>query len=120
MDLNDEQNLKAKRLYGKTPTRRDLLHHQLDERKYFDSGDFALSQAREPSNIGAVKTGIHHPHREKISAPSCPVPDSSNVNTDQPVEVKRQGSMVKHESHLHGKTDSEKGARQDGLEKTSG
>ncbi|KAK4183590.1 hypothetical protein QBC35DRAFT_93446 [Podospora australis] len=68
------------RMYGKLPAKRsDLLHHQLDERKYFDSGDFALSLAGRSSNIGSVDTGSEHPLRGTIPLPACPVPSSSNV-----------------------------------------
>jgi len=36
---------KVFRLYGKLPTKKDLLQNKLKERKYFDSGDYALSKA---------------------------------------------------------------------------
>ena len=39
----DEQRLF--RLYGKLPNKKDLLQNKLKERKYFDSGDYALSKA---------------------------------------------------------------------------
>ena len=111
-------------LYGKIPTTGHLSHHQpevswtllcqqlvrtslskpcLQERKYFDSGDFALSQARQPSNIGAVETGSKHPLREDISRPSCPVPNSSNVESDanQQLQGGKNASVAKRVSHLH-------------------
>jgi len=72
-------------------------------RKYFDSGDFALSQAHQPSNIGAVKTGSTQPLREGISQPSCPVPNSSNVRSDanQQLQGGKHASVAKGLSHLH-------------------
>lgn len=48
-------------------------------RKYFDSGDFALSAAHKPSDIGAIITGAGHPLRCDVPHPACPVPSSSNV-----------------------------------------
>ncbi|KAH7025187.1 uncharacterized protein B0I36DRAFT_332629 [Microdochium trichocladiopsis] len=83
-------------LYGKIPTRGDLLHHQLEGRKYFDSGDFALSQAHKCSNIGAVNTGSEHPFRKSISHPLSPVPTSSNVDNDANQQL--QGEMTTGES----------------------
>ncbi|PKI84460.1 hypothetical protein MVES1_001813 [Malassezia vespertilionis] len=40
-----EEDQKLFRLYGKLPNRKDLLANKLKERKYFDSGDYALSKA---------------------------------------------------------------------------
>ncbi|KAK4463214.1 hypothetical protein QBC42DRAFT_266213 [Cladorrhinum samala] len=90
-------------LYGKIPTTGHLSHHQPEERKYFDSGDFALSQARQPSNIGAVETGSKHPLREDISRPSCPVPNSSNVESDanQQLQGGKNATVARRVSHLH-------------------
>lgn len=39
------QELKLYRMYGKLPSKKDLFKHKLQERKYFDSGDYALSKA---------------------------------------------------------------------------
>ncbi|KAH8745285.1 hypothetical protein F5883DRAFT_587740 [Diaporthe sp. PMI_573] len=60
------------RIYGKIPSRGNLLHHQLEGRKYFDSGDFALSQAKKSSDIGAVSTGSEHPSGEIYQTPHAP------------------------------------------------
>jgi len=62
--LTDEER-KLFRLYGKLPTGKtgkDLLSHRLKERKYFDSGDYALSKAGKTS--GPV--GVNHPSPETI------------------------------------------------------
>ncbi|KAH8742895.1 hypothetical protein F5883DRAFT_375265, partial [Diaporthe sp. PMI_573] len=90
-------------LYGKVPTTGGLLHRQLEGRKYFDSGDFALSQAHKPSNAGAIKTGSEHPLRDKISHPLSPVPGSSNVNEDanQQLPGEENTGGEKHASRLH-------------------
>lgn len=55
----------------------------LSQRKYFDSGDFALTAAHEASNIGRIQTGTRHPLVESVSHPSAPMPACSNVNDDK-------------------------------------
>ncbi|KAK7211367.1 hypothetical protein V2G26_018545 [Clonostachys chloroleuca] len=88
-------------MYGRAP-HRNLLNHQLDERKYFDSGDFALSQAQSGSDIGKIKTGIQHPQRESISHPRAPNPSSSNVgeSTSKGQQDQKKSSEVPNQSHL--------------------
>ncbi|WFD25958.1 hypothetical protein MNAN1_000931 [Malassezia nana] len=55
-----EEEQKLFRLYGKLPNRKDLLANKLKERKYFDSGDYALSKAgRAPKQ--SVGTTIPNP-----------------------------------------------------------
>ncbi|KAL6944392.1 hypothetical protein ACO0RG_001128 [Hanseniaspora osmophila] len=39
------QEAKLYKMYGKLPNKKDLIHRKLQERKYFDSGDYALSKA---------------------------------------------------------------------------
>ncbi|CCE63687.1 hypothetical protein TPHA_0F02050 [Tetrapisispora phaffii CBS 4417] len=39
------EELKLYKLYGKLPSKRDLFKHNMQERKYFDSGDYALKKA---------------------------------------------------------------------------
>ncbi|EXM12255.1 hypothetical protein V3481_017401 [Fusarium oxysporum f. sp. vasinfectum] len=109
---------RLKEIYGKPPAQ-DLLHHQLDARKYFDSGDFALSLAHKSSNIGRIGTGSQHPRRERISGPSSPVPNTSNV--DESANQPRQDGKnreVKNESLLHEVVCPEKGNAQDEPENT--
>lgn len=78
----DEQRLF--RLYGKLPNKKDLLQNKLkvvthlltshsdtankptQERKYFDSGDYALSKAGKASDIGVTQIGREHPVPENI------------------------------------------------------
>ncbi|KAJ5248689.1 camp-regulated phosphoprotein family protein Igo1 [Penicillium chermesinum] len=63
VDINsltpDEQRLF--RMYGKLPTKKDLLQNKLKERKYFDSGDYALSKAGKASDVGVTNIGSRHP-----------------------------------------------------------
>ncbi|KAF9538347.1 hypothetical protein EC957_006906 [Mortierella hygrophila] len=79
-----EQEKKLQRMYGKLPTGRDLLGHKLKERKYFDSGDYALSKAGKTT----TPVGSQHPQPENIphsnpaapNAGSPPVKESSLVH----------------------------------------
>ncbi|KAJ9602791.1 hypothetical protein H2200_012571 [Cladophialophora chaetospira] len=60
----DEQRLF--RLYGKLPNKKDLLQNKLKERKYFDSGDYALSKAGKASDTGVTTIGTEHPQADNI------------------------------------------------------
>ncbi|KAJ7459687.1 camp-regulated phosphoprotein/endosulfine conserved region-domain-containing protein [Mycena latifolia] len=63
----EEQKLFAK--YGKLPTHKNVLMKMQKDRKYFDSGDYALSKAGvEPQNT--VGTAIPNP--ENIPHASSP------------------------------------------------
>ncbi|CAH0055808.1 unnamed protein product [Clonostachys solani] len=97
-------------MYGRAP-RRNLLDHQLDERKYFDSGDFALSQARRGSDIGQIKTGTQHPDRESISDPKAPIPGSGNVNKSASKDLNdpEKSSEPQNQSYLHEMARSDNG-----------
>jgi len=68
VDINslssDEQRLF--RLYGKLPNKKDLLQNKLKERKYFDSGDYALSKAGKASDSGMTNIGTEHPSADSI------------------------------------------------------
>ncbi|CAI7642965.1 unnamed protein product [Penicillium manginii] len=59
---SDEQRLF--RLYGKMPNKKDLLQNKLKERKYFDSGDYALSKAGKAQDVTSI--GSRHPVPENI------------------------------------------------------
>ncbi|CAG8634677.1 120_t:CDS:2, partial [Acaulospora colombiana] len=80
-----EEERKLFRLYGRLPTGKDILSHKLKERKYFDSGDYALSKAGKTSS----PVGVQHPspetipHANAIAATthnSSPVKESSLVH----------------------------------------
>ncbi|KFZ07600.1 hypothetical protein V501_06300 [Pseudogymnoascus sp. VKM F-4519 (FW-2642)] len=72
----DEQRLF--RLYGKLPSKADHLAKQLKERKYFDSGDYALSKAGKASSVDTGSVGSEHPLPENI--PHLTSPGVSGVN----------------------------------------
>ncbi|KAL1920241.1 uncharacterized protein VTP21DRAFT_1387 [Calcarisporiella thermophila] len=87
--LTDEEQ-KMFRMYGKLPDRKDVVGHRLKERKYFDSGDYALSKAGKAT----LPVGSAHPRPETIphSNPnlaqhgSSPVKESSLVR-EAPLEA---------------------------------
>ncbi|KAK2760942.1 hypothetical protein FQN54_002184 [Arachnomyces sp. PD_36] len=72
----DEQRLL--RLYGKMPNKKDLLQNKLKERKYFDSGDYALSKAGKASDVGVTNIGSKHPLPENIPHLSATSSNASN------------------------------------------
>lgn len=57
-----EEEQKLFRLYGKLPNKKDLFSKKLQERKYFDSGDYAMSKAGkgDSSSLGGG-LGREHP-----------------------------------------------------------
>ncbi|KAL4959854.1 endosulfine family protein [Aspergillus stella-maris] len=72
----DEQRLL--RLYGKMPNKKDLLQNKLKERKYFDSGDYALSKAGKASDVGVTNIGSQHPVPENIPHLTATSPGANN------------------------------------------
>jgi len=72
----DEQRLF--RLYGKLPSKADHLAKHLKERKYFDSGDYALSKAGKASSVDTGSVGSQHPLPENI--PHLSSPGVGNAN----------------------------------------
>ena len=130
-DFHDQEQQRIKRLYGALPGKAHRLHQQLQVRRlsinfgiptftasrsklnfltclrqgrtYFDSGDFALSEAHKASNIGEVQTGTKHPLRRNIPHPSSAVPASSNIesNSDEQCGGTERSTAVSSASHLH-------------------
>lgn len=66
------------RMYGKLPSRSDLLNKKLKDRKYFDSGDYALSQSGHGSSIGVTSVGSKHPNPDSIPRGGLSPPLSSS------------------------------------------
>ena len=52
----------------------------IQERKYFDSGDYALSKAGKASDAGVTSIGSQHPLPENIPHLSSPGPQTSGNN----------------------------------------
>lgn len=61
-----EEEQKLFRLYGKLPNKKDLLQNKLKERKYFDSGDYAMSKAGKSDNTLVGGLGREHPSPDTI------------------------------------------------------
>jgi len=66
----DEQRLW--RLYGKLPSKSDHFAKHLKERKYFDSGDYAMSKAGKGDKLDTGSVGSQHPVPENIPHLSSP------------------------------------------------
>lgn len=95
------EEAKLFRLYGKLPNKKDLLQNKLKERKYFDSGDYALSKAGKASDVGVTQVGREHPNPEKIPHIAPPTPTGQqNANTNG----EKAGSPVKEHTFLHRET----------------
>lgn len=55
------------KLYGKLPSRNELLTKKLKDRKFFDSGDYALSKAATKNESDPINgVGSKHPEPEDI------------------------------------------------------
>jgi len=101
-----EEEQKAFRLYGKLPSRKDLLQNKLKERKYFDSGDYALSKAGKASSAGVTEVGSQHPVPENIPHLSTVTSNSSSITatSGQGSLAGTSGSPVKEASFLQRET----------------
>ncbi|KAI4612424.1 uncharacterized protein J4E88_000785 [Alternaria novae-zelandiae] len=108
-----EQEAKLFRLYGKLPNKKDLLQNKLKERKYFDSGDYALSKAGKAGDVGVTQVGREHPNPEKIPHIAPPTPTGQNGNGNgnghrDSVTANGQGELagspVKEHTFLHRET----------------
>ncbi|KAI3635187.1 hypothetical protein MIR68_006753 [Amoeboaphelidium protococcarum] len=53
------QELQIYKKYGKLPTKKDIVSHKLKERKYFDSGDYAMYKAGKTGTTGASVGSVH-------------------------------------------------------------
>jgi len=107
-----EEEQKLFRLYGKLPNKKDLLQNKLKERKYFDSGDYALSKAGKAGDVGVTQVGREHPNPEKIPHIAPPTATGQNGNSNGHGHgsgvVNGQGevagSPVKEHTFLHRET----------------
>jgi len=92
-----EQQLFAK--YGKLPTHKNVLMKMQKERKYFDSGDYAMSKAgvAPPTTVG---TAIPNPENIPHASPS---PGNGHGNGHQGLSISPTGatSPVKESALSH-------------------
>lgn len=96
------------RLYGKLPSRSDHFAKHLKDRKYFDSGDYAMSKAGKGDGIDAGAVGSEHPVAENIPHLSSPVSNVNSSNSSSsagsapgagPAAQPQNGSFPKHAHH---------------------
>jgi hypothetical protein len=97
------------RLYGKLPSRSDHFAKHLKDRKYFDSGDYAMSKAGKGDGVDAGAVGSQHPVPENIPHLSSPV-NGSGANVPKhhgSVPGIQAGSPIKESSFLKSETSVE-------------
>ncbi|KAH7326206.1 camp-regulated phosphoprotein/endosulfine conserved region-domain-containing protein [Stachybotrys elegans] len=97
------------RLYGKLPSRSDHFAKHLKERKYFDSGDYAMSKAGKGDGVDAGAVGSQHPVPENIPHLTSPVnggtvPKHTHHSSIPGIQA---GSPVKESSFLNRETSAE-------------
>lgn len=94
------------RLYGKLPNRSDHFAKHLKDRKYFDSGDYAMSKAGKGDGVDAGAVGSQHPVPENIPHLSSPVNGSGSLPKHSVPGI-QAGSPVKESSFLNRETSAE-------------
>jgi len=95
--LNEEER-KLFHLYGKLPTHKNVLTKMQKDRKYFDSGDYALSKAgKAPQNT--VGTAIPNPENIPHASPN-PVSNSSSPHISVQISPVNSPTSPAKESSL--------------------
>ncbi|KAK5661688.1 hypothetical protein OQA88_9788 [Cercophora sp. LCS_1] len=99
------------RLYGKLPSKSDHFAKHLKERKYFDSGDYAMSKAGKGNSVDTGSVGSQHPLPENIPHLSSPISGTNGFNSllhpQQHHSNMQAGSPVKESSFLNQETSAE-------------
>ncbi|PKS05796.1 hypothetical protein jhhlp_007625 [Lomentospora prolificans] len=101
------------RLYGKLPSRSDHFAKHLKERKYFDSGDYALSKAGKADSVDTGSVGSEHPDPEKIPHLTSPINGGASGGAGHHLKHAgaslgvQAGSPVKESSFLNRETSAE-------------
>jgi hypothetical protein len=97
------------RLYGKLPSKSDHFAKHLKDRKYFDSGDYAMSKAGKGDGVDTGAIGSQHPVPENIPHLSSPNGSSSGLNGGHHGSISGQqaGSPVKESSFLNRETSAD-------------
>lgn len=99
------------RLYGKLPSRSDHFAKHLKERKYFDSGDYAMNKAGKGDSVDTGAVGSQHPVPENIPHLSSPVSGPNGIGSmlhpHQHHSSLQAGSPVKESSFLNRETSAE-------------
>lgn len=98
------------RLYGKLPSRSDHFAKHLKDRKYFDSGDYAMSKAGKGDGVDTGSVGSQHPVPENIPHLSSPVNSTNGggmLHPHQHHPSMQAGSPVKESSFLNRETSAD-------------
>ncbi|KAK3294981.1 camp-regulated phosphoprotein/endosulfine conserved region-domain-containing protein [Chaetomium fimeti] len=102
------------RLYGKLPNRSDHFAKHLKDRKYFDSGDYAMSKAGKGDSVDTGAVGSQHPVPENIPHLSSPISGPNGIGSplhphhhNQHHPGLQAGSPVKESSFLNRETNAE-------------
>lgn len=109
------------RLYGKLPSRTDHIRKNFQDRKYFDSGDYALEKAGKGDGVDTGNVGSEHPVLEHIrhnSVVAPPVP-GHNGSISGPSSTVPVGSPAK-ESSLQRETSVEEAGAEDEADNKDG
>lgn len=60
------QELRVFKLYGKLPTTQQVLASRFQDKKYFDSGDYAMQKQLGGPKSGIAGVSMRHPNAEKV------------------------------------------------------
>lgn len=83
------------RLYGKLPSGKDrFTKNKLTERKYFDSGDYALNKAGKGDGMDTGQVGSEHPDPENIRHVAVSPGASGAAATAAPPPASGVGGVV--------------------------
>ncbi|RYP45548.1 hypothetical protein DL768_008140 [Monosporascus sp. mg162] len=96
----DEQRLF--RLYGKLPSKSDHFAKHLKERKYFDSGDYAMNKAGKGDSVDTGAVGSQHPVPENIPHLTSPNGANGNGQLHHPVGLPTAHSQSSSHGSVHG------------------
>ncbi|KAJ1719251.1 hypothetical protein LPJ53_005948, partial [Coemansia erecta] len=96
--LSEEEKVQFRK-YGRLPTNKNVLKNRMKERKFFDSGDYALQKAGKGDDAGVAQVGHEHPSAETIhhplvagsSAPGAGTPAVEGGSVAGPQEPKQEG-----------------------------
>ncbi|KAH0832190.1 hypothetical protein J3R83DRAFT_13108 [Lanmaoa asiatica] len=104
--MTDEEQ-KLFRLYGKLPTHKNILTKMQKDRKYFDSGDYALSKAGvAPQNT--VGTAIPNPENiPHASSPPTSHQGGLSISPTNSSNTARESSLSQSEIDSNSKEDKE-------------
>lgn len=99
------QELKLYKLYGRLPKTNDILRGKLKDRKFFDSGDYAMSKAQgkvlQPDQVGVLNP-LHNPEIENVAR--------INRNSVVAGSISGNSDVLKKSKLEEGSTDSDNSA----------